>query len=76
MATYWYERMAASDRPFLVFEGHQTHMHVGGVTIFEGGSLMTADGGVDIDRVRAYVGSRLHYIPRYRQRLAYVSIDR
>ena len=28
------------------------------------------DGGIDIDRIRAYVASRLHLIPRYRQRLA------
>ncbi len=75
MATYWYEPMSASDRPFLVFEGPNTHMHVGGVAIFDGESLTNAAGGIDIERIRTYVWSRLHYIPRYRQRLSYVPIE-
>jgi len=76
MTTPWYEAMTAADRSFLVFEGRDTHMHVGGTTVFEGGSLVRADGGVDIERVRAYVESRLPRIPRYRQRLAWVPFER
>jgi WS/DGAT/MGAT family acyltransferase len=75
MATSWHERLTAADRSFLVFEGPHTHMHVGGTSIFEGGSLVGADGGVDVERVRDYIGSRLHLIPRYRQRLAHVPIE-
>lgn len=75
MASYWYERMSATDRPFLVFEGTNTHMHVGGVTIFDGESLTNAAGGIDIERIRAYIWSRLHYIPKYRQRLSYVPVE-
>ncbi len=75
MASYWYESMSAADRPFLVFEGPNTHMHVGGVAIFDGESLTNAAGGIDIERIRAYVWSRLHYIPRYRQRLSYVPVE-
>ena len=75
MSTYWYERLSAQDRSFLVFERDNTHMHLGGVTLFECGSLLTPDGGVDIDRIRSYIGSRLHFIPRYRQRLAFVPMD-
>ena len=70
MSAPWYERLTAADRSFLVFEGRHTHMHVGGTTIFEGGSLVGPDGAVDVDRIREYIGSRLHLIPRYRQRLA------
>ena len=75
MSDYAYERLTAQDRSFLVFEGPSTHMHVGGVTIFQHGPLATPDGGIDIDRIRAYIGSRLHWIPRYRQRLANIPIE-
>ncbi len=71
----WHERLTAADRSFLVFEGPHTHMHVGGTSIFEGGSLVGTDGAVDIERIRDYVGSRLHLIPRYRQRLAHIPIE-
>jgi diacylglycerol O-acyltransferase len=75
MASPWYERMTAADRSFLVFEGPHTHMHVGGTTIFDGGSLVGPGGGVDVERIREYIGSRLHLIPRYRQRLAEVPLE-
>jgi WS/DGAT/MGAT family acyltransferase len=45
-------------------------MHVGGVLIFEGGPLLCADGSLDIDRARHAIASRLHLVPRFRQRLA------
>jgi diacylglycerol O-acyltransferase len=75
MASSWYERLGAQDRSFLVFEGTNTHMHLGGTAIFESGSLATGTGGVDIERIRTYIGSRLHYIPRYRQRLEYIPVE-
>lgn len=75
MTPYNYERLSAQDSSFLVFEGPNTHMHIGGVTLFEVGPLRTADGGIDIDRIRKYVASRLHAIPRYRQRLHYIPVE-
>ncbi len=71
----WYEPMPASDRPFLVFEGSNTHMHVGGVTIFDGEALTNEVGGIDIERIRSYIWSRLHHIPKYRQRLQYIPVE-
>jgi len=50
-------------------------MHIAGMATFEVGSLKTSDGGIDIDRIRDYVASRLHLIPRYRQRLAHVPME-
>jgi WS/DGAT/MGAT family acyltransferase len=50
-------------------------MHVAATLIFEAGSLVGIDGALDIDRIRAYTASRLHLIPRYRQRLAYMPLD-
>ena len=68
----WYERLSAQDASFLVYEDHDAaaHMHVGGLSVYEAGALSSATGGVDVERFRAYVASRLHMIPRYRQRLA------
>ena len=70
-----YERLSVMDGSFLTFEGRNAHMHVGGAVIFSAGPLLTVGGGVDIGRIREYIGSRLHLVPRYRQRLAYVPIE-
>ncbi len=70
-----YERLSAMDSAFLHFEGPNTPMHVGGAVIFDAGPLVTAEGGVDIKRIHAHIASRLHVVPRYRQRLAYVPIE-
>ena len=67
-----YDRLSAQDASFLVFEGTNTHMHIAGTTIFEAGPLTASSGGIDIDRIRDYISSRLHLIPRYRQRLAWI----
>ena len=50
-----YERLSPLDRTFLDLEYPETHMHVAGVTIFEAGPLRTADGGIDIEKIRRYV---------------------
>jgi WS/DGAT/MGAT family acyltransferase len=56
-------------------EGANSPMHVAGTAHFEAGPLRTRDGGIDIDTIRAYVSSRLHLIPRYRQRIAYIPVE-
>jgi diacylglycerol O-acyltransferase len=75
MARPFYEPLSTSDRPFLVFESGNCHMHLGGTTIFETGPLATPGGGVDADRIRTRIASRLHLIPRYRQHLAWVPVE-
>jgi diacylglycerol O-acyltransferase len=72
----FYERLTALDASFLTIEDTNTHMHVAATLIFEPGPLGTADGGLDMERIRAYIGSRLHLIQRYRQRLAYTPFER
>lgn len=74
MPTDTYDRLSFLDNSFLLMETPTSPMHVSGMTTFEAESLQTADGGIDIDAIRDYVASRLHLIPRYRQRLAYVPI--
>ncbi|MGH8874218.1 MAG: WS/DGAT/MGAT family O-acyltransferase [Acidimicrobiia bacterium] len=76
MALPHYERLSHLDASFLALESRETHMHVAGVGVFEAGPLEGPDGGIDIDAVRAHVESKLPYIPRYRQRLAFVPLER
>jgi len=50
-------------------------MNVGGTSVFAGGALTTREGGIDVARIKRYVASQLHVIPRYRQRLAYIPVE-
>jgi WS/DGAT/MGAT family acyltransferase len=45
-------------------------------SIFEPESLAKVGGGIEIKRIRSYIASRLHLIPRYRQRLMHVPVSR
>jgi len=72
----FYERLTALDASFVGLEDVNTHMHVAAALVFEPGPLATPDGGLDMERIRAWVESRLHLIPRYRQRLAWVPLER
>jgi WS/DGAT/MGAT family acyltransferase len=75
VSDYAYQRLTALDRSFLVYEGPTTPMHVGATQIFEAGPLRGADGAIDVERVEQYVLSRLHKVPRYRQRLATTPLE-
>jgi diacylglycerol O-acyltransferase len=57
------DRLSSIDASFLAQEGSTSHMHIGGVLIFEGTPPAFED---FLDHVR----SRLHLVPRYRQKLA------
>ncbi len=71
-----YERLNALDASFLGIEDDSCHMHVGAVMIFDAEPLRTSTGGIDIDRIRRHIHSRLHLVPRFRQRLAYIPYER
>src|SRR4051812_48655662 len=58
------DRLSAIDASFLAGEKEASHMHVGGVMIFEGPPPGREDA---LD----HVASRLHLVPRYRQKLAF-----
>jgi diacylglycerol O-acyltransferase / wax synthase len=70
-----YERLSYLDSSFLALESRATHMHVGGIAVFEAAPLRTKDGGIDKDRIRQLIESKLDLIPRYRQRLARVPVE-
>jgi WS/DGAT/MGAT family acyltransferase len=62
------DRLSALDSTFLHLEDDSTaHMHVASVMVFEG-KAPTSQEFVD------HILSRLHLVPRYRQRLAYVPL--
>ena len=75
MSKYGYDRLTFLDNSFLLMEGSNSPMHVAGTARYEAGPLKQRDGGIDIDKIRDYVNSRLHLIPRYRQRLAYIPVE-
>lgn len=57
------DRLTSIDASFLAQEGRSSHMHIGGVLIFDGPAPPFQD---YLDHVRG----RLHLVPRYRQKLA------
>ncbi len=76
MTDFHYEPLSYLDASFLALESRTSHMHVAGVALFDGAQLKSDDGGIDIERIRAHIASKLQYIPRYRQRLDWVPYDR
>ncbi len=63
MAQQHLDRLTSIDAAFLHQEGDCSHMHIGGVLVFEGPAPEFAD---YLDHVRG----RLHLVPRYRHKLA------
>ena len=57
------DTLSVLDTSFLNLESGTTHMHVGAVTVLEG----PPPSG---DEFRAHIDSRLHLVPRYRQKVA------
>lgn len=63
-----FSRLSAVDASFLVQEREGSHMHIGGVVVFEGPMP-------DIDLLKQHTLSRLHLVPRYRQRLVWAPLE-
>ncbi len=61
------DRLTGLDASFLHLEDAAAHMHVASVLLFEGPMP-------DYDEVLATIERRLHLVPRYRQRLAFVPL--
>ena len=76
MARYNYDRLSAQDNAFLLFETHHLPMHVSSTMIFDTGPLRTPEGGVDMEAIRRATAGVLHRIPRYRQKLHWIPLDR
>src|SRR5215208_978689 len=63
MAQRHLDRLSAVDVSFLAQEGPNTHMHIGGICVFEGPPP-------DYDELCRHISSRLHLVPRYRHKIA------
>jgi WS/DGAT/MGAT family acyltransferase len=64
MAVSHLDRLSATDASFLTQENEASHMHIGGVCVFEGPPP-------DYEEFLEHVEARLHLVPRYRQKLAW-----
>jgi diacylglycerol O-acyltransferase len=62
------DRLTAVDASFLAQEGPTSHMHVGAVMIFDGPPPA-------YDDLADHVRSRLHLVPRFRQKLAFPPLE-
>jgi diacylglycerol O-acyltransferase / wax synthase len=61
------DRLTSQDVSFLYLEQPCTAMHAGSVMVFD-----PPAGGLDVDRLMRYIGSRIAYVPRYRRRVRWV----
>ena len=68
MATEHLDRLSAIDASFLHQEHQASHMHIGGLMIFEGPPPSRG-------KVLQGIESRLHLVPRYRQKLSFPRMD-
>jgi len=62
------DRLSGLDASFLHLEEGGAHMHVGSCMVFEGAAP-------SYEAVAAQLQRRLHLVPRYRQKLAFVPLD-
>src|SRR3954465_5691438 len=62
------DRLSAIDASFLAQERANSHMHVGAVLIFDGPAPAYED-------FLTHIRSRLHFVPRYRQKLAFPPLE-
>ena len=60
-----YERLSGLDASFLYAETPTSHMHVGWLAIVE-------DSGLSVETLVARIESRVHLVPRYRKKVAWV----
>ena len=62
------DRLTGLDTSFLHLERSGAHMHVASVSVFEGKAPSHAE-------FRDHIASRLHLVPRFRQKLRFVPLD-
>ncbi len=73
---YNYDRLSGQDTTFLLWETPNLQMHVASTGIFELGPMATEDGGVDFESFKRFTESILYRIPRYRQKVKWIPLDR
>jgi len=67
------EKLTPLDASFLHLETRNTHMHIGGVAIFERSPI--GSGEALYDAIVRFIEARLDLMPRYRQRVAFLPLS-
>jgi len=68
MAAHHNDTLSVLDTSFLNLESGTTHMHVGGISVFDGPPLAC-------DALLHHVEERLHLVPRYRQKIKWPGLE-
>src|SRR5260370_39097645 len=61
-------RLSTQDATFVYGESHNGPLHIGSIGLFEG--------RIDFNAMLGHFEERIHLVPRYRQRLGQVSVNR
>jgi WS/DGAT/MGAT family acyltransferase len=67
------DRLPAMDATFLYMERPTAHMHVGSVSVLDPSTK--PDGQLTFDDLKAHVLSRLHQVPRFRQKVVFLPLN-
>jgi hypothetical protein len=70
-----FERLDVRERLAFDLEDEHVHLHSATACVLEAGPLTREGGGVDIERIRALVESRLYRVPLCRKRIVRVPIE-
>ncbi len=70
-----FERLDARERLAFALEDAHVHLEAATACVLEAGPLTRDGGGLDIDRIRAFVESRLYRVPLCRKRITHVPLE-
>jgi WS/DGAT/MGAT family acyltransferase len=70
-----FERLDAHERLAFDLEDEHVHLHAATACVLEAGPLGREGGGVDIDRIRTFVESRLYRVPLCRKRIVRAPLE-
>jgi WS/DGAT/MGAT family acyltransferase len=70
-----FERLDVRERLAFDLEDEHVHLHAATACVLEAGPLAREGGGVDIERIRDFVESRLYRVPLCRKRIARVPLE-
>jgi diacylglycerol O-acyltransferase len=76
MARCGYERLSDRNAGYLARETSRAFAHAASIQIFEAGPLGTEQGGVNFEAIRSGIAARLHEVPRLRQRLRWIPLEK
>jgi WS/DGAT/MGAT family acyltransferase len=76
MSRTFYERLSSDSAELLASETSRRFAHTSALLVLEPGPLATAEGGVDIEAIRAAIEVRLALVPRAREKLRWIPVEK